>query len=472
MSDNIFNQNQNSLAINNNIMDYEPNVNSGSSKVILGIEKKLMAFDVDPNILKTGLNNYLIQNSILLSKSNIRDSVIIKEIISKVDQLSNNLMKVVEDIKEKFDAIEDALYKYSEYNENNINSTNVKINSLNEYNENFKKDQMNLINTFQNNYLTFIKGINEDVQKLKTKLQENENKFNNIDNLMKEKIDSLLKERIENMIKNKEIKVDIINNENKKEFEDIKIEKYATNTNNKELKFKIFQKNNSIIFKDITTDCDADDKEKALVEKCKIIFKKDEKIEKGITYAISTLSKDWDFSRHMKNILKRIYRSRYYRRINTYNLNHVFRMKWSKNQIQFEKIQATTRFINNNNFFVKVGNSMVFVKNKGRFKKNLNFFKKFKNLNKFKNYNNKNNNQNLSGKLSNQNNNKNINNSNNGKNQRNVNNNKIFNKRRIIKLFKKRFNKNRFYNRQRYFNNQRIVLVPRMVNYGPKDQNF
>ena len=39
MSDNIFNQNQNSLAINNNIMDYEPNVNSGSSKVILGIEK-------------------------------------------------------------------------------------------------------------------------------------------------------------------------------------------------------------------------------------------------------------------------------------------------------------------------------------------------------------------------------------------------------------------------------------------------
>ena len=128
MSDNIFNQNQNSLAINNNIMDYEPNVNSGSSKVILGIEKKLMAFDVDPNILKTGLNNYLIQNSILLSKSNIRDSVIIKEIISKVDQLSNNLMKVVEDIKEKFDAIEDALYKYSEYNENNINSTNVKIN--------------------------------------------------------------------------------------------------------------------------------------------------------------------------------------------------------------------------------------------------------------------------------------------------------------------------------------------------------
>lgn len=80
----------------------------------------------------------------------------------------------------------------------------------------------------------------------------------------------------------------------------------------------------------------------------------------------------------MKNILKRLYRSRYNRRINTYNLNHVFRMKWSKNQIQFEKIQATTRYINNNNFFVKVGNNMVFVKNKGRFKRNLNFLKNLK----------------------------------------------------------------------------------------------
>jgi hypothetical protein len=283
-----------------------------------------------------------------------------------------------------------------------------------------------------------------------------------------------VKETMENMIKNKEIKVDIVNNGNKKEFDDIKIDKYASNSNNKNLKFKIFQKNNSIIFKDITTDCETEEKEKILADKFKIIFKKDEKTEKGITYEISTLSKDWDFSRHMKNILKRLYRSRYNRRINTYNLNHVFRMKWSKNQIQFEKIQATTRYINNNNFFVKVGNSMVFVKNKGRFKRNLNFFKKFKNLNKFKNYNNKNNNQNLLGNLPNQNNNnrKFNNNRNNGKNQRNVNNNRIFNKRRIRNGFKKRFNNNRFYNRQRYFNNQRIVLVPRMVNYGPRDQNF
>ena len=404
----------------------------------------------------------------------IAENFVIREIITKIDELSNNLTKVIRDIKEKFDIIEDALSQYSQYNYNNNKTIDDKINALNQSFDIFKNEQIDTLNNLRNEYLKNFKILNEEIKNLKDKQQENENKFKNIDNALKDKIDSFLKERMENMIKNNEIKVDIVNNGNKKEFDDIKIEKYASNTNNKKLKFKIFQKNNSIIFKDITTDCDTDEKEKILADKFKIIFQKDEKIEKGITYEISTLSKDWDFSRHMKNILKRLYRSRNNKRINTYNLNHVYRMKWSKNQIQFEKIQATTRYINNNNFFVKVGNNMVFVKNKGRFKRNLNFFKKFKNLNKFKNYNNKNNNQNLLGNLPNQNNNnKNLNNNrNNGKNQRNVNNNRRFNKRIIRNGFKKRFNKNRFYNRQRYFNNQRIVLVPKMVNYGPKGQNF
>ena len=467
---NIFNQNQNRLVNTNQLMDYEPNANQSNSRVIVGLEKKLVAFDIDPNILQTGLNNFLNQQSLRFSKS-LGENAIIKEIITRIEELSNNLMKVINDIKEKFNSIEDALSQYSQYNDKNIND---KINALNEFFNKFQKEQNDYITNFSKGVLNHINLFTEDIKNLKAKQQENEKKFLNIDKDIKEKIDLFVKERMEKMIKNNEIKVDIVNNGNKKEFDDIKIEQYASNTNNKNLKFKIFQKNNSIIFKDITTDCDNDDKEKILVDKFKIIFKKDEKTEKGITYEISSISKDWDFSRNMKNILKRLYRSRYNRRINTYNLNHVFRMKWSKNQIQFEKIQATTRYINNNNFFVKVGNSMVFVKNKGRFKRNLNFFKKFKNLNKFKNYNNKNNNQNLSGNLPNQNNNnrKFNNNRNNGKNQRNVNNNRIFNKRRIRNGFKKRFNKNRFYNRQRYFNNQRIVLVPRMVNYGPRDQNF
>ena len=67
----------------------------------------------------------------------------------------------------------------------------------------------------------------------------------------------------------------------------------------------------------------------------------------------------------MKNIMKRIYRARFYKRVNFRNLDHVFRMKWSEKQIQFEKIKATPRYINNNNFFVKVKNAMIFVINKG-----------------------------------------------------------------------------------------------------------
>ena len=47
-------------------------------------------------------------------------------------------------------------------------------------------------------------------------------------------------------------------------------------------------------------------------------------------------------------------------------------MKWSEKQIQFEKIQATQKYINNNSFFVKIKNAMIFVINKGKFKKNLN----------------------------------------------------------------------------------------------------
>ena len=100
MSDNnIFNQNQNPLVNTNQVMDYEPNANQSNSRVIVGLEKRLMAFDIDPGILQTGLNNYLNQQSLRFSKS-LGENAIIKEIITKIEELSNNLMKVVQDIKE------------------------------------------------------------------------------------------------------------------------------------------------------------------------------------------------------------------------------------------------------------------------------------------------------------------------------------------------------------------------------------
>ena len=96
---NIFNQNQNSLINTNEFMKNEPNANLSNSRVVFGIEKRLMVFNIDPGILQTGLNNYLNQQSLRFSKS-LGENAIIKEIISKIEELSNNLMKVIRDIKE------------------------------------------------------------------------------------------------------------------------------------------------------------------------------------------------------------------------------------------------------------------------------------------------------------------------------------------------------------------------------------
>ena len=117
---NIFNPNKNSLINTNVNMNYEPDANQSDSRVVFGIEKKLMSFNIDPNILHIGLNNYLNQQSYLLSKK-FGENQVIKEIITKIDELSNNLMKLIRDIKEKFDNIEDALSQYSQYNDKNIN---------------------------------------------------------------------------------------------------------------------------------------------------------------------------------------------------------------------------------------------------------------------------------------------------------------------------------------------------------------
>ena len=91
---NIFNPNKNSLINTNVNMNYEPDANQSDSRVVFGIEKKLMSFNIDPNILHIGLNNYLNQQSYLLSKK-FGENQVIKEIITKIDELSNNLMKVV-----------------------------------------------------------------------------------------------------------------------------------------------------------------------------------------------------------------------------------------------------------------------------------------------------------------------------------------------------------------------------------------
>ena len=192
---NIFNQNQNRLVNTNQLMDYEPNANQSNSRVIVGLEKKLVAFDIDPNILQTGLNNFLNQQSLRFSKS-LWENAIIKEIITRIEELSNNLMKVINDIKEKFNSIEDALSLYSQYNDKNIKD---KINALNEVINKFQKEQNDYITNFSKGVLNHINLFTEDIKNLKAKQQENEKKFVNIDKDIKEKIDLFVKETMENI---------------------------------------------------------------------------------------------------------------------------------------------------------------------------------------------------------------------------------------------------------------------------------
>ena len=75
----------------------------------------------------------------------------------------------------------------------------------------------------------------------------------------------------------------------------------------------------------------------------------------------------------MKNIMKRVSRARNFKRINFRNLDYVFKLKWSSKQIQFDKIKATQRFINNNSFFVKIKNAFIFIKR--RFQSKINQFR-------------------------------------------------------------------------------------------------
>jgi hypothetical protein len=338
------------------------------------------------------------------------------------------------------------------------------------------------MNEFKNELDKINKSLNEQIHNL----QENIKKISDVvkDNeTVKKKVES-----IEKLLEENDIKIEIKNEENK-EIKNIDIQEYATNLDKKELRFKFFAKNNTLFFKDITKDCQ--DKENEFAEKFKVILKKDSNTERGITYQVAALGKEWDFSRHMKNILRRLNFSRYNRGVNIRNFEYVFKMVWTKDQVQFIKTPATPKFINYNKFFVKIGSNMVYVNNRRRFfKRNVNDFGMFrKDKNNFYNIKNS---QNLSSKNNNQNNrNFNIKNRNN-KNKNNRNN--TFNNRYNNKFNSRRYynNNNRFtnirnFNRSRYNNNNNnnniykniknkvVKLLPKLINNnrnGPIGQNF
>ena len=337
------------------------------------------------------------------------------------------------------------------------------------------------MNEFKNEQDKINKSVNEQVNQHKEYIEKI------IDTLKDNETVKKKVENIEKILGENDIKVEIKNEENK-EIKNIDIKEYATNLDKKELRFKFFTKNNTLFFKDITKDCE--EKENEFAEKFKVILKKDKDTEKGITYQVSTLGKEWDFSRHMKNILRRLNFSRYNRRVNIRNYEYVFKMVWTNDQVQFVRTPATPKFINYNKFFVKIGNNMVYVNNRRRFfRRNFNDFGMFRkdknnnyNIKNYQNLSSKNNNQNNINSNNSYRNNKNKNNrnntfnnryNNNYNNKRYYNNNKRFNNRR-------RFNRNRYNNNNIYKNTIRkvIKILPKLINNNrnfekrPVGQNF
>jgi hypothetical protein len=289
---------------------------------------------------------------LLRSKGNTSEHSVIEQIMKKVDELSTLLSKVVIDIQEQFTFLEGKLHFYVEGNNKRVNSN---------------EDSINKIATNWSKFLDNFNAMSEKVKTLEEFKNETSEKINVILNGFKELNDKqnesdIKIKKVEEILSKSNINLGEIKIENKNDIKDVEINEYEENLNNKVLKFKIYQKYNSIYINDITKDCEEENKEKELADKVKIIFKKDKNTEKSINYEISTIAKDWDFSRHMKNIMRRVSRARNFKRINFRNLDYVFKLKWSSKQIQFEKIKATQRFINNNSFFVKIKNAYIFIK--------------------------------------------------------------------------------------------------------------
>ena len=300
--------------------------------------------------------------------------------------------------------------------------------------------------------------IDDNINKLKIyfgKIEEDLKNQNEINSNYKNSLDDINKNllklnELNNKIENTKHIIQNINNknENKTKIENKKIEKYEK-INDKLKLYKISQWNNKISFKDITNEYD----ENKTIEKIKITLKKDEEEKDKIVFEVENLYKDWDFKRHMVNIIKRINRARIVHRVNLNQLKHIYIMKFSDKQIHFVKKEAINKIVQNNNFYVKTANGFIFVNNKRRKFKN-NRRNKFSNkrFNNNKNYNKNNNNYKYS---SNNKNNTNLiqafanfingNKRNNFNNKRNIRN-KNYNNRFKNKFKKRRFNKNKRYN--------------------------
>ena len=429
------------------------------NNITLRAVKKEMQFNLDTNVLQTtiinSINEILKQNQ---SNTDQVAGKILTMVGQEIDKLSGNIISAFNEVRDRIDKLElkcASVYEendqYKQNNSKNIdtifsqnqiinnNQTNINEKLQNQENEltNFNKDLKNIKNDIKiiqketkskaslfasQEQLTKTNEANEKLfkevieskklinneskqrEKFERKIEDSINKINKDNKIINlppkfndEKINQLI-ERLNNL--EKEIKKNNknLNNEEKEKNEpikDIEIKEFEKTTKEKDKKYKIVQKNNKIIFAEISKDCnDEEDKEKDIADKVKIVLKKGI-LENAIVYEVSTLCKDWNFSRHMKNIIKRINMSKSIFKVNLRKLETVYIMKWNDKQIQFIPQKAISDFIYSKNYYVKFGNNMIYVKNNRNkkfynqkkifyrtFKKNnFNFKKNFKNNN-------------------------------------------------------------------------------------------
>ena len=360
---------------------------------------KLEKIDQEINILKESVKKIdnESKNKINIMKNNSdNDLDFIKKVFNKeIIDIKNSLNSEMEKNKSFFKDIQVSI--------NELCEQNIKLKVNEKYNEQLmelanKINQIELKNNInvEEMFSNRLNILNKKIEELKNEsnLNNNINNDNRV-NVLCDKV-NLLENKINNLNER-----NIIVKEGKivKEYKDIVINDFEKNSNEEIKKFKLVQNNNKLFLKEITKNCNDEKKEKEVVDKAKIIFKKSINND-IIIYEISTLCKDWEFSRYMKNIFKRVTRSNIRYKVNLKKLEKVYLMTWSEKQIQFTPKNATSNFIYSKNYFVIQGNNFVYVKNNRRrnyrrkfyFKKN----KKYnKNNGRYRNRLNKNNENNI-----------------------------------------------------------------------------
>ena len=108
----------------------EPNADQNKINSIFGMEKKLFKFELEPGILATNLLKCF-ENKSLSKSGTCKDNLRIKEIVDKIDNLSNNLVNLIKDFKEKFDFLGDRIYEYALINAQKVGTKENKIQNLN-----------------------------------------------------------------------------------------------------------------------------------------------------------------------------------------------------------------------------------------------------------------------------------------------------------------------------------------------------